>query len=147
MDWNALFGLSSTAALAGWVGLLVLPRWGILLRGLQFGLIGTFCVLYAGIVFATFFQVPGGGFSSIAAVQALFASPAMVVAGWVHYLAFDLFVGIWIARQADAAGIGRILQVPLLLATFLFGPLGLLLYYGTRAPLAGAPALTPRVSP
>ena len=147
MDWNALFGLANTAALAGWAGLLVLPRWGVLLRGLQFGLIGAFCVIYAGIVFVAFFPVQGGGFSSIAAVQALFASPAMVVAGWVHYLAFDLFIGIWIARHADAAGISRILQVPLLLATFMFGPLGLLLYYGTRAPLAGTRVLIPRVSP
>ena len=52
--------------------------------------------------------------------------------GWVHYLAFDLFVGLWIARDADAKGFSRLLQAPILFATFMAGPLGLLLWLAIR---------------
>ena len=58
----------------------------------------------------------------------IFATDAGVTIGWIHYLAFDLFVGIWIVRDADAKAFGRLLQAPILFATFLAGPLGLLLW-------------------
>ncbi len=58
--------------------------------------------------------------------------------GWVHYLAFDLFVGLWIARDADAKGFSRILQAPILAATFLAGPLGLFVWLLVREPRARA---------
>ena len=51
----------------------------------------------------------------------------MLIAGWVHYLAFDLFIGVWIAERLDAERLSRWIQTPILIATFLFGPLGLLL--------------------
>ena len=57
----------------------------------------------------------------------------MLVAGWVHYLAFDLFIGTWIAVEAVKRGWNRLLQAPILVATFMFGPVGLLLFYITRA--------------
>ena len=58
---------------------------------------------------------------------------AGVTIGWTHYLAFDLFIGTWIAVEADKRGYNRLLQAPMLVATFMFGPLGLLLFYLTRA--------------
>ena len=77
--------------------------------------------------------VEDGGFNSIAEVRALFMSDPVLLAGWVHYLAFDLFLGIWIAEQADRIHIHRIIQAPVLAATFLFGPIGLLLHLGLAA--------------
>ena len=59
-----------------------------------------------------------------------------VTAGWTHYLAFDLFVGLWIARDGDAKGISRLVQAPVLLATFMAGPLGLLVWLILREPAA-----------
>lgn len=73
-------------------------------------------------------------------VQHLFTMPEVALAGWLHYLAFDLWVGLWIARHADALGISRWLQAPVLFATFMFGPIGLLLY----APLARRNSLLER---
>jgi len=61
-------------------------------------------------------------------VSALFAVPEVLLAGWIHYLAFDLFVGGWIARNGSAAGISPLLLTPILLATFLAGPVGYLAY-------------------
>ncbi len=58
----------------------------------------------------------------------LFALPQVLLAGWVHYLAFDLFTGSWEARDAVRLGISRWLVAPCLVLTFLFGPVGLALY-------------------
>lgn len=133
MSWENLFCLSSTAALAAWLWLIALPRWPQVLAGLRFGLIGALCVVYAALVLVFFFRVEGGGFGSLVQVRALFASDPMLLAGWLHYLAFDLFTGLWIAGRLDAAGVPRLVQAPVLAATFMFGPLGLLLAYGLLA--------------
>ena len=57
--------------------------------------------------------------------MAMFRSEAAIVVGWTHYLALDLFAGLWIARDADGRAVGRLVQVPFLLATFMAGPAGL----------------------
>lgn len=69
-----------------------------------------------------------GGFGSVVQVRALFDVPGALVAGWVHYLAFDLFVGSWIAERAAVMKLHRALLVPVLLLTFMFGPAGLLAF-------------------
>lgn len=78
----------------------------------------------------------GGGFGSIAAVRQLFSNDAALAAGWLHYLAFDLFAGSWIAREGLDAGVPKLLILPCLLATFLAGPLGLLVFLILRLVLA-----------
>lgn len=129
MDWNAVFEGASALALIAWVGLILLPRWAALIATLRFGVLSALALLYVTLIFGYFFTVEGGGFNSIAEVRTLFASDPVLVAGWVHYLAFDLFVGLWIAARADAMRLNRFLQAPILAATFMFGPLGLALFY------------------
>jgi len=142
MSWDHAFGLANLAAMAGWAVLILLPRWQRIVDGLRYGLVGALALTYAGLVMV-YFAGSGGGFDSIAAVRTLFASDPVLLAGWLHYLAFDLFVGIWIAEQADALGLSRWLQAPILVATFMFGPLGLVVFllwkgaYGARTFLAG----------
>lgn len=80
----------------------------------------------------------GGGFGSIAAVRQLFANDAALAAGWLHYLAFDLFVGTWIARTGTAAALSPFLLLPCLALTFLIGPVGLLVFLVLRLLLAPA---------
>lgn len=133
MSASTSFSLASSTAMAGWLLLIFAPRWGALIAFIRFALIGGLSLTYAVLVFVYFFRVEGGGFGSIAEVRALFMSDPVLVAGWVHYLAFDLFIGTWIAVEADKRGWNRLLQVPLLTATFMFGPVGLLLFYITRA--------------
>ena len=79
------------------------------------------------VLIVFFFRAAPGGFDTLANVQALFTSPWAALAGWVHYLAFDLFIGALIARRVMERGIPRLVLVVLLPATFLFGPIGLLL--------------------
>ena len=81
--------------------------------------------VHAALVMAHF-AAAGGGFGSIAEVRRLFASDPMLVAGWVHYLAFDLMAGALIAARMDRAGVPRLVQAAPLACTFLLGPLGLL---------------------
>ncbi len=130
MTANDLFGLTSAAVLPGWLILIFAPRgrWldHVPALILPFGL----SMLYAGLVL-TYFSASGGGFGSIAAVRMLFASDYGLVAGWVHYLAFDLMVGAMMAAKMDQIGLSRLSQAPLLGLIFLFGPLGVLLIWIT----------------
>jgi hypothetical protein len=63
------------------------------------------------------------------AVAQLFYNPWFLLAGWIHYLAFDLFVGCWQVRHAQQQGIPHWMVVPCLILTFLFGPMGWLMYF------------------
>jgi Domain of unknown function (DUF4281) len=127
--WPAtVFTISANVAMACWIWLIFLPRYRWALATIQFGVLGVLSLVYVVLVFVFFFRVPGGGYNSIEQVRALFLSDPVLVAGWIHYLAFDLFVGVWIARQADQASVSRWIQGPVLLSTFMFGPLGFLLH-------------------
>ena len=127
MNWEHLFSQASTLALLAWLLLAFGPRRYPVVPVIRLGVIGLLCVAYVPLVLVYFFRVEGGGFGTLQEVRTLFASEPVVLAGWIHYLAFDLFVGLWIAEMADQRDWSRIIQVPVLLATFMFGPLGLLL--------------------
>jgi hypothetical protein len=98
----------------------------------------TYATGLIGVVSGLIPNPQGGGadFSTIAGVRSIFASDAGVTIGWTHYLAFDLFVGLWIARDGDAKSISRWAQAPVLFATLMAGPLGLLVWLGLREPIA-----------
>jgi hypothetical protein len=85
-------------------------------------------IAYGLLIWTGFGEAEGGGYGSIAEVRALFASDSALTAGWLHYLAFDLFVGGWIVADGLKRGIPRLLILSCLPLTFLFGPLGLLLF-------------------
>ena len=132
MSWENLFSIASTVALAGWLALIFLPRWGRLIQGLRYGIPGLLALAYTILIGLYFFGVEGGGFNSIAEVRKLFTSDPVLLGGWIHYLAFDLFVGTFIAERLDIQKVSRFLQAPILLATFIFGPVGYLLYLGVE---------------
>ncbi len=128
---DTLFALANPLVLPGWLLLLVAPRWKwsvSLVRGL---LVPLLAVGYCAVILARFGAVEGG-FGSIAQVQLLFADPYMLVAGWVHYLAFDLFIGSWIVEDAVVRQVPAWLRISVLPFTFMFGPIGLLLYLAGR---------------
>lgn len=142
MDWALVFSSVNMLALTGWLALILLPRWPALLSAILYLGIGLLCLIYAtgliGLVSGLLPNAGGGGadFTSIEGIRAIFGSDGGVTIGWTHYLAFDLFVGLWIARDGDAKNISRFVQAPILLATFIAGPLGLLLWLGIREPIA-----------
>lgn len=83
---------------------------------------------YVALILAGRAEAPDGGFGSLLQVRTLFASDAALAAGWLHYLAFDLFVGTWISRTGLHAGVPRLLILACLPLTFLAGPVGLLAF-------------------
>ena len=130
---ETLFSAANMLAMAGWLALLAAPQarvcnWWIAGIGIPAILSATYAVLLA-------IHAPGaaGGFSSLAGVRALFATPGVLLAGWVHYLAFDLFIGAWICRRGAAQGVNPWLVRLCLPPTFLAGPVGLLLFLGILA--------------
>ena len=132
-----IFKIVNYSALLGWGILIILPSW-------QFGqplvigiVVSLLCTVYCYLVFlGKRHDDPsvkyGGNFKSLKGVIHLFKSPRVVLAGWIHYLAFDLMVGIYILNDASHYGISHWLLIPCLLLTLMFGPAGLLLYFSVR---------------
>lgn len=144
MNPDALFQAGTMAAVAGWIALLAspwLPRLSD--AAAAFVIPGLLSVAYAGLILA-FWSGAAGGFDSLDNVALLFQSRELLLAGWLHYLAFDLFVGAWEVRTARAERMPFFLVVPCLALTFLFGPVGFLLFLMIRTVRAQAarPATT-----
>ena len=138
MNLDLIFSTANFLAIAGWIMLAVLPGRAWVIEGVVGGLIPLLLsVAYAGLI-AAFWSGAEGGFSSLDDVARLFQTPGLLLAGWLHYLAFDLFVGAWEVRTARAEGIPHLLVIPVLALTFLFGPAGFLLFVVIRAVVRAA---------
>jgi len=137
-DPDFLFSAASAIAMLSWLALAFSPqgaRWTPRVRKVA----GRVVPLLFAVVYVALFAAKGmgdGGYDSLAAVQRLFAVPELLLAGWLHYLAFDLFVGSWIAERAGALGVPHLVVLPLLALTFMFGPAGLLAFALVKAVLS-----------
>ena len=132
MTPDQVFSIANFAALCCWLLLMVLPgrAWvNRLVAGVAVP--AAFAALYTVIIALHFFG-SDGGFSTLPDVARLFANPWLLLAGWIHYLAFDLLIGSWEARDARERGVRHLLVIPCLIMTFMFGPAGWLLYLGVR---------------
>lgn len=138
-----LFSAASMTAMAGWLILaagIVFKR--PLLRDTIAGLAVPLVLSLAYVaLIALYWSGAEGGFDTLANVQQLFTSPWAALAGWIHYLAFDLFIGALLSRRIMAAGLPRLVLVPVLPLTFLFGPIGFAL--GQLILFTRKPAATP----
>ncbi len=124
---DSLFSFLNLAVLPAWFLLAFAPRWRwtqLVAAVITPALLS--CV-YAGL-FLQQFAGSSGGFGSLAQVAQLFDNPWILLAGWVHYLAFDLLVGAWEVRDSLRLGIAPWLVVPCLLLTLVLGPIGFLSY-------------------
>lgn len=132
IDPGMAFELGGTIAILGWAGL-ILAAFVKAARPYAWNAAAILIPAFLAVAYILLIQegmraAEGGGFGSITEVRALFANDAALAAGWLHYLAFDLFVGAWIAREGAAAGVPALILVPCFALTFLFGPAGLLLF-------------------
>ncbi len=132
---DQVFSLTNGLATLGWALLLFTPNWHVT-RKLLFSLLvpALLCAAYLIAMFA--FPAEGGmDFSSLDSVAAMFSQREVVLVGWIHYLAFDLMVGLWISSNARKHDIKHIYIVLPLIFTFLLGPIGLLAYLILRSVL------------
>jgi hypothetical protein len=139
-----VFEIVNLVALASWVLLALSPWLPRAARGVASVATGTAVPVFLAFVYVALIALnwkgSEGGFSSLREVRALFANSWLLLAGWTHYLAFDLLVGNWEVRDARTRGISPVLVVPCLLLTFLFGPAGWLLYVIMRSSRPSTPA-------
>ena len=140
MGWASLFTFVHVVALAGWALLFLAPRGPRVAAYVLYLCVGLLCLAYTAMFVAVAGDIAAGDFTSIEGIRQLFASDGGIVIGWTHYLAFDLFVGQWIAKDADHKGFSRILQALVLLITLLAGPIGLLMWLVIRERRARASA-------
>ncbi len=141
LSLEELFSAAGAAAMIGWIILIFLPRrYGLLFAVPQFIIPFGLSLLYVGLILPNVF-IGDGNFGSLAGVRELMSNDRALLGGWIHYLAFDLFIGAWIAQQSDKLGIPRVIQAVLLLATFMFGPTGLALFLIMRMSYRQAPGI------
>jgi Domain of unknown function (DUF4281) len=132
MNLEMIFSGLNLLAIFGWIGLLLAPLNRPYVLNYARGIVLVLAVAYIAQLFLTTEHIEGGGFTSLAGVMALFTGPGNTMMGWTHYLAFDLFIGSWEVEDAAARGVPHWLVIPCLALTFLFGPIGLLLYFIIR---------------
>lgn len=134
MNLELIFSAASALAMLGWLVLLAspfIPVWSDRISGLAIPL--ALSVVYVAL--ALVFSGDGsseGGFGSLAEISVLFSKPSSLLAGWVHYLAFDLLIGAWICRTARREGIAFWFVLPCLPLTLMLGPAGFLAFGAVR---------------
>ena len=128
MTPDQLFEYANTLALLTWIFMIIAPYWKWTGRVVIGGVVTILCIAYAWFIFQVMGPDDFDSFGSLSGVMALFSNPVAVLAGWLHYLAFDLMVGWFILMDAQRETINRFLIIPCLLFTFMMGPVGLLLY-------------------
>lgn len=132
MTADDIFTLCNGIAVVSWLLLILLPWWWSdkIIIG---AVITLFALIYAWLLLSNFSVSDISKFGTLSGVMDLFSQPEMVTAGWIHYLAFDLLAGVFIRRNSIIHGISKWLVIPCLLLTFMFGPVGLLLYLFIRS--------------
>ncbi|GBF43830.1 hypothetical protein LPTSP2_31330 [Leptospira ellinghausenii] len=128
MNPSLMFTIANSIALLSWIVLIltpnqnkVIPYLRVLISGLFLGGLYIFSLSLG-------FGKAEGNFSSLESVRSLFTNDEFLLAGWVHYLSFDLFIGTWEAEDGKLNGIHRLYLVPIHFLTFYYGPAGLVLY-------------------
>ncbi|PRX54835.1 ABA4-like family protein [Flagellimonas meridianipacifica] len=124
-----IFSIANTMAMPMWLLLIILPKWKVTRFLIDYKVIPLLLSLFYAHYIILHLQAGGGlDFGSLSSVMSLFTLEDLVMAGWVHYLAFDLLVGMWMINQNRNLGIHQILMAPCLIATFMLGPVGFLLF-------------------
>lgn len=133
MQLETLFQAANYSVIPFWLLLIVAPRWSWTQR-LVYGPVVLLLLtpIYAYLLFGYAPAPEGTEFRTLYGVMLGFSAPHLVLAGWIHLLIFDLFVGAWEVRDAQRRGVSHFLVIPCLIATLMIGPIGLLLYVLVR---------------
>ncbi|WP_266363021.1 ABA4-like family protein [Tellurirhabdus rosea] len=135
MNTALAFQLANALVLPQWLLMIFAPRWQPtrwLMRHQPIPALLALFYLYFLFFGTNTNNLALDSFNTLAGVKALFTSDAAVLAGWIHYLAFDLVAGTYILRSGRRRRIPHGLLVPCLLLCFLLGPTGFLIYWIIR---------------
>lgn len=132
MTSDQLYTFVNAIVLIPWLLMIFAPKWSWTKRiiySLAFPVF--FAVIYL-VLMILFFGQGEGDFSTLEGLTQLFGEPNLVLVGWLHYLAFDLFVGTWEYKDSQALQINCYVVASCLLLTLFVGPIGLLYYLIVR---------------
>jgi Domain of unknown function (DUF4281) len=129
MNAASIFSFGNSFVLLGWILLIFLPTWKYTQTIILNGMIVLFALIYSYLILKDIGSFSMDSFSTLANVKALFQQDDAVAAGWLHYLAFDLFVGAYIVKKSQQLQISRWLYTLALPFTFMFGPIGYLIFF------------------
>ncbi|MEM9488531.1 MAG: ABA4-like family protein [Myxococcota bacterium] len=148
MDPHLTFTICNYAVLPAWLLLLVAPHKAITQRLVHALWIPALLTLVYTTMLLGGPEAPeGASFSSLEGVMLFFTMPHATLAGWVHFLAFDLFIGAWETRDARRRGIRHVYIAPCLFLTLMLGPIGLTLYLLLRLALRRTTTFDESASP
>jgi hypothetical protein len=129
-----LFLAAQAIAFLGWAALFALPWIGRRRAILWARWVAVpLCLLYILFFVTHIGAIPRDEGYTLAAVGHAFDKPVLLLAGWIHYLVLDLWVGTWEAEHAGETGLGHAALAACLFATMMIGPLGLLIYLAIAA--------------
>lgn len=143
MNTAQIFSACSMLALSQWLVLVIIPMSKLNRWLMTYAVIPTLLSIIYCLYIVSFFYLKGGGYGSMEQLRVLFANDNVLLAGWVHYLAFDLLVGFAIVSSAHENKLPRLLIILGLVLTFIFGPAGYLLYRLVKLRKMGSPAGLP----
>ena len=124
------FQLSNLLVMPFWLLMVLLPTW----RWTQRIIASPWIVAPAALLYTVLIipmmaaALPGLMNPELATIAEMLGTPAGATVGWIHFLAFDLFVGRWVYLDSRGLGLSAWIISPILLMVLMFGPLGLLLY-------------------
>lgn len=140
---ETLFSISNLLVMPFWLLMIVLPRWRVTERVMaSLWSVAPAALLYTVLVLPNLAALlPALSNPNLATIAALLGAPAGATVAWVHFLAFDLFVGRWIYWDGRRIGLRAWLISPILFFVLMVGPLGMLLYLVARLLKTRAPTL------
>lgn len=129
MTPTEVFSIASMIAIPMWILMIFLSKWKVTRFLIDFKVIPLALAFIYTIYIFKAIQIGGMmDFGSLKSVMALFTEENAVLAGWVHYLAFDLLIGMWMLDQNKELRINQLIIAPCLFLTFMLGPIGFLLF-------------------
>lgn len=134
MTPSEVFSIAGMLVMPMWILMIFLPKWKVTEFLMNFKII-PLILSFVYVVFVIIAIKTDGmmDFGSLASVMKLFTQEQAVLAGWIHYLAFDLLIGMWMLQENKKLGIHQLIMAPCLFGTFMFGPAGFLVFMIIRA--------------
>ncbi len=134
MNPTEVFSLANLITLPMWVLMIFLPKWKVTRFLIDYKVIPiVLAIVYAIYIVLSILNSGMMDFGSLASVMTLFTKENAVLAGWVHYLCFDMLVGMWMVNQNKELHLHQLLLAPCLFLTFMFGPIGFLLFISLKS--------------
>jgi len=126
---SSIFSIVNIAAMVMWFLLVFLPRWKVTKFLIQYKFIPiALAIVYVIFIVQSLLAGVVLDFGSLNSVKTLFTNENLLLAGWIHYLVFDLLIGMWILDQNKNLGINNLFIALCLIFTFMLGPIGYLLF-------------------